>query len=136
MEFVKDDDELKNLAKICIDEFELLENLRDYIDEVRIGYQWSDENKIRDNMIVYADCEKVKPKLKEFIDYDFIITFYEAAKDICENAKKVLMYHELRHIGIKESENGDLSFYIVQHTIQDFREIVEKYGLDWQTTIE
>ncbi len=136
MEFTKDDNELRELANKCIDEFELLENLRNYRYEVRIGYQWSDEDKIKDNMIVFADCEKVKPKLKQFIDYDFIITFYEAARDISENAKKILMYHELRHIGIKEKVDGDLSFYIVQHTVQEFREIIDKYGLDWQISIK
>ena len=43
-----------------------------------------------------------------------------------ENQIKVLMLHELRHIGM-----GDRGLTIVPHDIEDFSDILEKYGLDW-----
>lgn len=136
MDYEKDDKELKELAESIIAESDALAILRDYLHEVRIGYQWSEKKKFKDGGVVYADCEKVKAKLKEFIEYDFIITFYDSARELSENAKRVLMYHELRHVGIKEASNGDITFYIVPHTLQDFKEIVEKYGMDWELTIK
>lgn len=36
------------------------------------------------------------------------------------------MYHELRHIGI-----GEKGLKIVPHDIEDFKDILKEYGLDW-----
>ena len=41
------------------------------------------------------------------------------------------MLHELMHIGIKYDKQGELTPFIVPHSVQDFRYILEKYGLDW-----
>ena len=135
MKFTKDDKELRELAKDVISEFENVRHLANYKDQVRIGYQWSDRDKVKNGCVVYGDCEKVKPKLKQFIDYDFIITFYASAKEISDRARKILMYHELRHIGIDKDDMGELTFYIVPHDIEDFSDIINTYGEHWQTSI-
>ncbi len=44
---------------------------------------------------------------------------------------KVLLLHELMHIGVDITEKGNLKKYLVPHSIQDFRYILEKYGLNW-----
>lgn len=38
------------------------------------------------------------------------------------------MYHELRHIGV-----GEKGLKIVPHNIEDFSDILTKYGLDWNS---
>ena len=131
MQFSKDDKDLRTLADKVIKKYDLLQTLKENKSQVRIGYQWSEKEKLKDGMLVFGDCEKVKDKLKEFIDQDFIITFYPCAKDISDKAREILMYHELRHIGIKHDENGNIYFFVVSHTIEDFRDIVEEYGIDW-----
>jgi hypothetical protein len=47
-----------------------------------------------------------------------------------EHQLEILMEHELRHIGI--TDNGDL--VIEPHDIEDFRAIIDDYGLDWSDT--
>ena len=45
-----------------------------------------------------------------------------------ENQHKILMYHELQHIGI-----GEKGHKIETHDIEDFSNILHKYGLDWNS---
>jgi len=44
---------------------------------------------------------------------------------------KILMLHELMHIGIEINEKGEIKKYIVPHSVQDFEYILDKYGLNW-----
>ena len=93
---------------------------------IKIGYVISQERK-RGEKMIYADCRKVLEVYKAYLPYDFIITFYEQNTGFLnENQLKILMYHELKHIGI-----GEKGLKIVQHDIEDFSDILEKYGLDW-----
>jgi len=95
---------------------------------LRIGFQYCSQEKMNKGKIVFADCEKVKEKFKEFMPYDFIITFYQPNTDgLSEEAMKRLMYHELHHIGI----TPDGAFNIVPHNLEDFRECIDRWGIDW-----
>jgi hypothetical protein len=47
-----------------------------------------------------------------------------------EHQLEILMEHELRHIGVADS--GEL--VIEPHDIEDFRAIIDNYGLDWNDT--
>ena len=40
---------------------------------------------------------------------------------------KGMLQHELLHIG--QSEKG--TFIVKPHDVEDFREIIDEYGLDW-----
>ncbi len=95
---------------------------------IKIGYVVSQEKKSGEK-ITYADCRKVTDVYKAYLPYDFIITFYERNTGFLnENQLKILMYHELRHIGI-----GEKGLKIVPHDIEDFSDILTKYGLDWNS---
>ena len=79
---------------------------------------------------MYADTELVKEKLRGFLPYEFIITFYEpACADMDEEHLKRLMYHELKHVGF----DGSDKFRIRPHDIEDFRACIDKWGYDWIT---
>lgn len=100
----------------------------DFIKEwnVKIGYVVSQEKK-RGEKMTYADCRKVTDAYQAYLPYDFIITFYEYNTGFLnENQLKVLMYHELKHITM-----GEKGLKIKPHDIEDFSDILEKYGLDW-----
>ncbi|CAK7069877.1 putative metallopeptidase [Tissierella sp.] len=93
---------------------------------VKIGYVISQERK-RGEKIVYADCRKVQEVYKAYLPYDFVITFYENNTGFLnDNQLKILMYHELKHIGM-----GPKGLKIESHDIEDFSDILDKYGLDW-----
>ena len=123
-------EELKALAEEVISDREDLQHI--LTSGVQIGYMVSDKKKKSHGMIVQGDCEKVKPKNRKFVPFDFIITFYEHHVDgLDADQLKLLMYHELLHVGAERLEDGELRTWVRPHNIQDFREIVDVHGLDW-----
>lgn len=98
----------------------------------RIAYLESDQEKTSHGMLTYGDCEKVKPKMKEFMDYDYIITFYvNNIRHLDGEQLKILMMHELYHIDCERDGNDELTCRIRPHDIQEFGFIRDKFGIDW-----
>lgn len=99
--------------------------IRDY--NAKIGYVRSFEVKRDKGNQINADCRKVNGTYTAYLPFDFVITFYEPnVYHMSENQKKILMLHELRHIGI-----GERGFRIENHDIEDFRDILDRFGIDW-----
>lgn len=119
----KQAEDLKLIGQKVISMFDKFENLED----INIAYLWSDKQKKKGTNTVYGDCEKVSDKHKALSGYDFCITFYADAENLNEETKEHLMEHELMHIGIDE----DGKHSIVQHDLEDFKEIIDKYGTNW-----
>ena len=95
---------------------------------IRIGYALSSLDRTRDGKMVFAECHQVKPLWQAFIPYDFVIVFYEPNTMLMDDRQlEILMYHELLHVGM--DENGSLK--IQPHDIEDFRVILDEYGMDW-----
>jgi len=101
-------------------------------DKISIGFCYSDQEKKKGkNRRVYAECHKVPAIYKTWLRYDFVIVFYEPNTLLMDEKQlEILMEHELRHIGI--TTNGEL--YIEPHDIEEFRSIIDNYGLDWNDT--
>lgn len=115
---------LKNLANKIINKFPEFNFIKEW--DIKIGYVISYEKK-RGEKIIFADCRKVTEVYKAYLPFDFIITFYENNTGFLnDNQLKILMYHELKHIGI-----GERGLKINPHDIEDFSDILDKYGLDW-----
>ncbi len=119
--------ELRTLAnKIIKDKFPWIRE-----QKISIGYCYSDLEKKKGKGRVYADIRKVPGIYKTWLRYDFVIAFYEPNTMLMDGHQlEILMEHELRHIGI--TENGEL--VIEPHDIEDFRAIIDKFGLDWSDT--
>lgn len=95
--------------------------------EIKIGYVLSYESKKKDGKTIAADCRKVTGPYKGYLPFDFVITFYEPNMSyMTDNQRKVLMLHELKHIGV-----GDRGLKIEPHNIEDFIDILGKFGLNW-----
>ena len=119
------DKHMEELGNKVIDKFERLHFIRDY--EIKIGYVRSYEKKRTVNGITFGSCMKVNDIFKAYLPFDFIVTFYDPNIDTMnDNQLKILMLHELSHIGI-----GERGFKINPHDIQDFYRILRDYGLDW-----
>ena len=119
----------ERLAKIAAKVIAEHDNLNHLDDpECRIAYQTSDQAKKSNGKIVYADTERVKDKYKALMPYDFVITFYwPNCENLTEDKLEKLMYHELRHVGF----TGDGTFTIIPHDVEDFRDVLDKWGFDW-----
>jgi predicted metallopeptidase len=98
---------------------------------IKIGYCYSDQEKKKGNKLVYGECVKVPELYHAWINYDFIIVFYETFTALLtDDQLDILMEHELRHIGV--SNSGALQ--IMPHDVEDFMPIIDKYGIDWSQT--
>lgn len=118
-------DDLKILAETLIEALPELRTIRDY--NPKISYLRSHEQKKSKGKTVFAECRIIKGIYTAYLPFDFIITFYNPS--ICgmtDNQLKILMLHELKHIGV------DLKgFMIIPHDIEDFSDIITRYGMDW-----
>ena len=91
----------------------------------------SSRDKKSDGKIVFGECIKVEEVYQVFCPYDFIIVIYAPnVHHMSKEQKKILIYHELLHCDFNETKKG-LRFKTKPHDIEDFREIIDKYGLDW-----
>lgn len=105
----------------------------EYIKDVRptITVLESEYPKKKQGNIVFGLTEKVSSKNMWAVQSDFTITIYtENIKKFHfdEEQERILMYHELLHIGIDDGR-----YYTKPHDLEDFREIVDQYGAFWDT---
>jgi hypothetical protein len=85
------------------------------------------EKKNGKDRVVFGQCEKVADKYKWGIPCDFTITIFEPNVAGWDDERiKILIMHELHHVGIDEER-----FYIVKHDLEDFKAIVEEFGASW-----
>lgn len=102
---------------------------------VTIIYLSSDYAKTSKGKLVFGQCEKVADKYKWGIPADFTITVFEPnAAKFTEDQIRILLHHELLHVGIDKKADGSESYSIVDHDIEDFKLILDKYGTGWSRT--
>ena len=117
-------EQLFNDVKDEAPEFEFIDR-----EGVKVRLLEADGPKITNKRRIWADCTKLSDKVRIISGYDFVITFYDVGQ-LSPRALKVLMLHEMKHIGWNEGKP-----VIVPHDLEDFRDIVESYGPDWVTTL-
>lgn len=106
-----------------------LEYIRD--SDVKIIYLSSDCKKRDGNKITRGMCERVQDKYRWSIPCDFTVTVFEPnVENFDEEQMRILIFHELLHIGIEE-KNGKEVYSIVPHDLEDFRTIIRRFGVDW-----
>lgn len=99
--------------------------------DVRIGFLRSFKEKKRAGIEVFGECIKVNELYEPFCPYDFLIVIYEQnIIQLTEKQLYILMFHELLHVGVSE-KNGELEYKVVPHDIEEFDEIISRYGLHW-----
>lgn len=108
---------------------ECLEDIRN--SEVGIMYLSSEHEKKENGRLIFGQCEKIPEKYKWAIPCDYTITVFEPnVERFTEEQLKILLLHELMHIRIERDGNEE-KYCIESHDIEDFREIIDRYGLDW-----
>ena len=120
--------EYEQMALEIMQEREELQWLRN----VKIGFLASTKEKKSKKRAVLGECIKVQDVYRAFMPYDFIIVMYERnMAGMSDYQKRIVMHHELLHIGMDESD-GEPKYEVIPHDIEDFKAIIDEYGLNWQ----
>lgn len=104
-----------------------LEELNEY--GLTIIFLASDHEKKKGDKLVFGQCEKVSEKYKWGIPCDFTITVFEPnVEGFTDEQIKILLFHELLHIGFSEKSGEP---YVKAHDLEDFKVIIDRYGTHW-----
>lgn len=99
--------------------------------QATIVYLSSEAEKKQDGKFIYGQCEKVPEKYKWAVPCDFTVTLFEPnIERLTDEQIRILIFHELLHVGI-ETDGNEEKYSVVPHDIEDFREIIDRFGLDW-----
>lgn len=99
---------------------------------VGIVYLSSTQAKSKADKVVYGQCEKVAEKYKWGIPCEYTITVFEPnVVYFTEDQIRILLFHELLHIKIELGDDGVEKYGIRGHDLEDFKEIIDSYGTDW-----
>ncbi len=80
---------------------------------------------------VFGQCIKVSEQYQWICPYHFMIVVYsQNCAGFSDEQFEILLLHELLHIGFKE-DSIEPMFYIREHDYEEFKQIVDKYGLEW-----
>ena len=80
--------------------------------------------------LVLGECKKVDELHRLFCPYDFLIIIYELnCEGMSDGQMKILLWHELEHIGI-DPESGKP--FVKPHDVEEFDDIIDEFGLHWQ----
>ena len=126
-------EEYAEIAAKIIEEEPLLTDIAN--SHATIVYLGSDNPKTGKGKTIYAECEKVADKNKWAIPCDFTITVFEPnTAAFTPEQMRILLFHELLHVGIEFTEDGQEKYSIRPHDYEDFKEIIDRYGTEWSET--
>ena len=100
---------------------------------VKITYLESDQSKKADkDKLVLGECEKVAAKNRWAITSDFTITLFKKnLVGLSPEQIKIVLFHELLHVGIEPGPEGIEIYSVRKHDLEDFKLIIDKYGTEW-----
>ena len=100
---------------------------------IEIAWVESEDSPVRNDVPVLAECIAVKKDhQRQFIPHDYLIKIYAPnVTYMTDMQKRILMEHELMHIKASENTDGELKIGTKPHDVNDFKDIIEKYGMDW-----
>lgn len=121
----------ETIAKEIIEKEPELKYIKD--SRVKIAFLDSDQSKKADkDKLVLGECEKVAAKNKWAISYDFTITLFTPnLVGLSEAQIRIVLFHELLHVGIEPGPDGDELYSVRKHDLEDFKLIIDRFGTDW-----
>ena len=100
---------------------------------VKVAFLASDSEKRGKGRTVFGECERIPAKWKWAVPYDFAITVFEPnVERFSDEQMRVLLLHELMHVGV-DVDGNEARFFTVPHDFEEFREIAERFGLEWSS---
>lgn len=115
---------------------ELIQNEDVLVDiansQATIIFLSSEHKKVSSGKKILGQCEKVADKYKWGIPCDFTITVFEPnVEGLTEEQLRILIFHELLHVGIEFNSDGTETYSVLPHDLEDFKYIIDRFGTDW-----
>lgn len=86
---------------------------------------------------VAGKCSVSNYKIKYFGRFQYLLEFSGELWDLLPiETKKVLCLHELYHINITHDKKGNTKYKIRKHDLEDFTQIIKRYGTEWLENIK
>lgn len=128
----------EHYAEIGMDLIQSEEELVDIANsQATIIYLSSEYKKVASGKKVLGQCEKVADKYKWGIPCDFTITVFEPnVEGMSVEQLRMLIFHELLHVGIEYNADGTETYSIRPHDLEDFKLIIDRFGTDWSKVDE
>jgi hypothetical protein len=123
----------EHYAEIGMELIQTEESLLDIKNsDITIVYLSSDAKKMEKGNAVLGQCEKIADKYKWGMPCDMTITIFEPnIVGFTEEQIKILIFHELLHVGIGCNKDNSESYFVKPHDLEDFKEIINRFGTDW-----
>lgn len=123
----------EHYAEIGMELIQTEESLLDIRNsEITIVYLSSDAKKMEKGNAVLGQCEKIADKYKWGMPCDMTITIFEPnIVGLTEEQIRILIFHELLHVGIGCNKDSSESYFVKPHDLEDFKEIINRFGTDW-----
>ena len=98
---------------------------------ISVGFISSNKEKKHGKIkLVLGECKKVSELDKLFCPYDFLIIIYDRnCEGLTDDQMKILIWHELNHIGI-DPQKGEP--FVKPHDVEEFDDIINAHGIHWQ----
>lgn len=116
---------------------QLIAKYHTHLATAKMCYIFRSKAKKSGSKVVLGTASKLSDKLKVLADFDFIIEIgHDEWNSLNPQQQQALVDHELCHCGGEEDEQtGDMKWKILPHDLEEFREIVGRYGF-WKTDIK
>lgn len=108
-----------------------------HLSEARVSLMWAHAFKPdRDGNVTWGQVKKVSPLEQQYHDHDFVILLNAGVwQELSPEHRRALVDHELNHCGASTNDEGDVTYYLVKHDLEEFVSVVRRYGL-WRAEIE
>lgn len=114
-------------AKIAKD---IIPKWHDHLKAAEIDFLFTPKEIRSKGRIVMAKTQKCSGLLEHYSKANFVITIsFMQWIDLSEKQKIALIDHELCHCGLDVKENGEASWVIIGHDVEEFNVVIERHGL-------
>jgi len=131
MRYTKDDG---TLAKVFNKVMKKFKDDFEHLKDTKILYLWFEGARARPGeQRVLGVTRLADKRMRDIFGYDIIIEINaDAWPELSKRQRQKLAYHELCHIGVKQTKDGGVKHYIIKHDfeLKRFRKEMEAFGLD------
>jgi len=120
------DEKIKEIVKKVIAKDQYKRYDLDYIDVDKMFFvHEKGSRRKRYYKDVFAFIQKIKEPYRTLTGKIYLLIVTDRFYELDDNLKELVILHELLHV------HSDFDGKLVPHDVEDFKEIIDDYGIDW-----